>query len=160
LFDSNCWRLGIPTPEAFSMMRLRILAAVAAMGLVGSVDVPGAAAQAVGFFHMPSTVGQYFGYGYGPGHHAPMVCTAAQRPDRMQRMAYAPPCAMPLGPMAYEPIGCYGGACPSCATAPFAATHPAPPAGVAPAAAYLTPMRPAPPVTPPVAMRPTPFGWR
>jgi hypothetical protein len=148
-------------------MRLRcgLIAIAVVMACAAAGD---ASAQAIGLYHMPSTVPQYFGWGYGAGHHAPLVCTAAQRPGRSARIAKAPPCYGPLGPAVYEPIGCYGG---SCSTAPHAnagpvllhpqitATPVAPQTPrVAPATA-MVPM-PGPRHSPPMALRPTPFGWR
>jgi hypothetical protein len=147
---------------------MRIRSGLYAIALVMACAAADASAQAIGVYHMPSTVPQYLGWGYGAGHHAPMVCSAAQRPDRSTRLAKAQPCYGPLGPACYEPIGCYGG---GCCMAPHASAGPAllrpqvtatpiaPPAPrVAPATA-IAPM-PGPRHSPPMAMRPTPFGWR
>ena len=67
--------------------------------------------QSFGCAHLPSTVVQYLGYGYGAGHHLPIVKTPWQHPQRAQRMAFAPPQCGPLGPAPYEIYGCYGGQC-------------------------------------------------
>ena len=37
------------------------------------VAATGRSAQAVGYWNLPGTYCQYFGYGNGPGHHVPMV---------------------------------------------------------------------------------------
>lgn len=121
-----------------------------------------ASAQAFGAYHMPSTFPQYLGWGYGAGHHAPMICTPAQRPARSPRIAKASPCYGPLGPACYEPLGCHGAPCgpagPALMHPPVSATPVAPPPRVAPATAIAP--TPGPRHSPPMAMRPTPFGWR
>lgn len=114
-----------------------------------------AEAQALGFFHMPSTAAQYMGWGYGAGHHAPIVCTPAQRPSRAPRIASPGPCVGPLGPAPYEPIGCYGDSCSTCAVGASYMQG----AGMTPAQPVPRPL-PTAPTSPPVAMRPVPFGWR
>jgi hypothetical protein len=148
-------------------MRLRCDVIAIALLLACPADARHASAQAIGLYHMPSTVAQYLGYGYGAGRHAPIVCTAAQRPARSPRIAKAPPCYGPLGPACYEPIGCYGAPCspvgpllqPPIEMMPMTATPIAPPTPrVAPATA-VAPLS-GPRHSPPVAMRPTPFGWR
>ena len=60
---------------------------------------------------MPSRVAQYFGYGYGAGHHAPIVRTPGQHPEHIPRYARVPRSYGPLYPAPYAPIGCYGEAC-------------------------------------------------
>jgi hypothetical protein len=102
-----------------------------------------AVAESIGFLHMPSTVAQYLGYGYGAGHHVPIVRTPAQRPAPIPRRAAPPPCYGPLYPAAYAPIGCYDSSC-SCLQLgpPMAEPMPAE-------------------VPPPSAYRPgAPYGWR
>jgi hypothetical protein len=106
-----------------------------------------AGAQSVGCFGMPSRVSQDLGYGYGAGHHAPMVRTWGQHPERVPRRVWAPAAEGPLYPAAYGPIGCYGEACP---TAP--APHPALPAPH-PALPAPEPV-PVPAPTPPPAVLP------
>lgn len=144
-------------------MRLRCGLFAIALVLACAAGARDASGQAIGLYHLPSTVPQYLGWGYGAGHHAPMICSPAQRPERSPRIAKSPPCYGPLGPACYEPIGCYGAPCggagpvlmhPQLTAAPVAPS--APP--VAPATA-LAPM-PGPRHSPPMAMRPTPFGWR
>jgi hypothetical protein len=83
--------------------------------------------QSVGCARMPSTWAQYLGWGYGAGHHAPMVRTPWQHPDRVQRMAFAPPQCGPLAPAPYEIQGCYGGHCGEPTMNGFPATPHAPP---------------------------------
>ena len=130
------------------MGRTRILltAMFAAAALVMAAPASG---QTIGFFKMPSTVPQYLGWGYGAGHQAPIVKTPAMRPARMQRMVLHRAYYGPLWSADYEPIGCYGGPCSSCEP-DFAAPVP-PVARQLPAPAA---------VAPPVALRPTPYGWR
>jgi hypothetical protein len=89
-----------------------------------------ASAQSLGFMALPSTVPQFFGFGYGAGHHTSIVRTPAQQPPRMDRCMKAPACYGPLYPEPYAPIGCYGGACHGpnagmpCAAAPAPGTVP------------------------------------
>lgn len=109
---------------------LRTLLSVGVIG-AGLVAASTARAQAIGRMRMPSTVPQYFAVGYGAGHHAPLVRTPAQHPERIRRTTYVPACYGPLGPAGYEPIGCYGGTCYSAPTAP--APAPAPAGAFAPA---------------------------
>jgi len=44
-------------------------------------------AQSMGRWHIPSTPAQFFGYGYGPGHQAPMVRARGYRPLHVPRLA-------------------------------------------------------------------------
>ena len=70
-----------------------------------------AAAWLPGFPPMPSTCAQWWGYGYGPGHHAPMLHTPGAAPARGPRnIRDRSGCALTY-PAPYAPIGCYGGAC-------------------------------------------------
>jgi hypothetical protein len=101
-----------------------------------------AAAESIGCMKMPSTVAQFLGYGYGAGHHVPIVRTPAHHPAPTPRRVVAPPCYGPLYPAAYAPIGCYDSSC-SCMQLgpPMAAPMPASPG--------------------PSAYHPaTPYGWR
>jgi hypothetical protein len=79
-------------------------------GVTWSTESP-CFAQSIGCYHMPSTVAQYVGWCYGAGHHAPLVKTPWQHPDRVNRTTFAPPYCGPLGPAPYEIYGCYGGQC-------------------------------------------------
>lgn len=70
-----------------------------------------AAAWFPGFPPMPSTRAQWWGYGYGPGHHAPMLHTPGAAPAGGPRNIHDHGgCALTY-PAPYAPIGCYGGAC-------------------------------------------------
>lgn len=90
----------------------RVVQAVIGGALVWALVAGGrASAQSLGFMALPSTVPQYLGYGYGAGHHVPIVRTPQQRPDRMDRRTVAPPCCGPLCPQPYMPVGCYGPGC-------------------------------------------------
>ncbi len=51
--------------------------------------------QSLGRWRMPSTPAQFFGYGYGPGHHAPMVRMPCQRPAYVNRTVVVPTCRQP-----------------------------------------------------------------
>lgn len=84
---------------------------IAVLAVGGAALASAAAAQSIGCMRMPSTLAQYVGCGYGAGHHAPIVRTPLQRPERMQRMMIVAPCEGPFQPAAYAPIGCYGGVC-------------------------------------------------
>lgn len=143
---------------------------VAALTSGAALAASTAGAQSRGYMRMPSTFAQYVGCGYGAGHHAPIVRTPLQRPDRVQRVMLVAPCEGLMPPAGYAPIGCYGGACgahdaweypepsavmmtPQMAAPPLPAAAPAPPAGAAGA-----PL----PVPPPAATMPTPdrAAWR
>jgi hypothetical protein len=149
----------------------RFVRAAVICGAFGAAIViaPAAHAQSFGCMRMPSTLGQYFGYGYGAGHHAPIVRTPGVRPDRVQRMAISPAACGPLGPAPYEVVGCYGGTCEGVYGAgPYLGA----PAGMQPTAPMMVPVPadqyapqmqspvpmqgPAagPMMTPPMAMRP------
>jgi hypothetical protein len=97
---------------------LKLSVGVLVAGAALAATAPRAAAESIGFMHMPSTVAQFLGYGYGAGHHAPIVRTPAQRPAPTPRRAAPPPCYGPLYPAAYAPIGCYDCGC-------YGAPHPA-----------------------------------
>jgi hypothetical protein len=128
-----------------SRTRISLIALATGMMMLAASQASG---QSLGFLKLPSTVPQYLGWGYGAGHHAPIVKTPAMRPPRMQRMTYYPAYCGPLWPADYEPIGCYGGACPTCE---LGVAAPIPPVA----------RQAAPPFAPPpVALRPTPYGWR
>ncbi len=90
----------------FGKVAMAVVVAGAALACAERVQ-----AQSWGFMHLPSTTPQYLGYGYGAGHHAPIVKTPAQRPPRMQRWMRVPACYGSLAPAAYAPMGCYGGSC-------------------------------------------------
>jgi hypothetical protein len=90
----------------------------------------GASAQSFGFYSMPSRVSQYLGYGYGAGHHAPIVKTPGQHPVRVPRHVKAPAACGPLYAAPVAPIGCNGESCypaavQNYAPGPFMAPEPA-----------------------------------
>jgi hypothetical protein len=65
-------------------------------------------ARAPGFPPMPSSWAQWWGYGYGPGHHAPIHTTPKRdAPDRGPRYIRTDACSL-CYPEAYAPVGCYG----------------------------------------------------
>ncbi|HMP05594.1 MAG TPA: hypothetical protein PJ982_04525 [Lacipirellulaceae bacterium] len=70
-----------------------------------------ARAQALGCLALPSTVPQYLGYGYGAGHHAPIVRTPSQLPHRGVRRVKLPACYGPLAPLEPMPTACGQGGC-------------------------------------------------
>lgn len=45
-----------------------------------------------GRWNMPSTPAQYFGYGYGPGHHAPALRMPCCQPMDGPRVVFTPDC--------------------------------------------------------------------
>jgi hypothetical protein len=49
-----------------------------------------------GRWNMPSTPAQYWGYGYGPGHHAPMLRMPCCRPPCLPRLEFTSDCPVPL----------------------------------------------------------------
>lgn len=108
-----------------------LLAAAAAAAAVS----PDASAQSIGFYSMPSRFTQYLGYGYGAGHHAPIVRTRGQHPDRIPRRVRGSAECGPLYAAPSAPIGCYGDAC-YAAPAPYSA--PAPHEAPTPAAAPMS----------------------
>lgn len=82
-----------------------------------------ACAQSFGRWHMPSTTAQFFGFCYGPGHHAPMVRVPHYQPMHTQRFEFQPAscqqCARPAQHLAwtaspnasYQNGGCSGPGC-------------------------------------------------
>lgn len=77
--------------------------ATAAWGLTGAAD---ARAQGLGWTTSPSTFWQRVGYGFGAGHHAPIVRTPMQEPPRQPRKTVAPSCYGQLGPSPLMMTGC------------------------------------------------------
>jgi hypothetical protein len=122
-----------------------------------------ASAQSLGSMALPSTFPQFIGYGYGAGHHAPIVRTPGQQPPRMDRRMKAPACYGPLCPEPYAPMGCYGGACygPTVGMPPCAAAAPRTVPHSAPLSSGFVPKRPLPPpaaLQPPQMYGPVPTG--
>ena len=70
----------------------------------------GGSACASSWGRTPSRLGQFFGYGYGAGHHAPIV-HASYKPLHVPRTTQIPEGYGPLGPAPYEVLGCYGQSC-------------------------------------------------
>lgn len=70
-----------------------------------------------GCHDLPSGPAQFFGYGYGPGYHAPIVKAPCHRPPHTTRYVSVP-CypAAPYGPPCAGVTGCLTptGACPRC----------------------------------------------
>ena len=66
-------------------------------------------AQSIGYWHLPSTVPQYCGFGCGPGHHVPMIRTHGCEALLVPRRVHTHCC--PSGGMAY--CGGFGGSCES-----------------------------------------------
>ena len=96
---------------------VRSLLLATALGVVSH----SAAAQSFGFYSMPSRFTQYLGYGYGAGHHAPIVKSPNQHPPRVPKHVRAPEMCGPLYVAPYAPIGCYGETCyPAAAQLPVA----------------------------------------
>lgn len=144
---------------------VRLVRAAVICGAFGAALMlaPEARAQSFGCMRMPSTAAQYLGYGYGAGHHAPIVRTPGVRPERVHRMAISPARCGPLGAAPYEMVGCYGGACQggyvdgAYLSAPAGAPS-APPMMVPVPADQYAPQMPGPAMGPPMAMRP-PVGY-
>lgn len=62
------------------------LVALLALSLMQSASL----AKGTGLWRLPSSTAQYFGYGYGPGHHAPMIRSPGYRPPQVQRLKFIP----------------------------------------------------------------------
>jgi hypothetical protein len=106
------------------MVRLRahlMAAVVVGLSLGGAAEV---IAESLGRASMPSTLAQYFGYGYGAGRHAPIVRTPGMHGPHVSRNVRVPRSAGPLYPAAYEPLRCYGEACYGDAAMPAVAPQP------------------------------------
>ena len=117
--------------KVLSMKRVQSIA----LGLLAAIAATAsseASAQSFGFYSMPSRVSQYLGYGYGAGHHAPIVRTPGQHPPRVPRHAKAPAACGPLYAAPVAPIGCTGE---SCYPAPVPNYAPGPTMAPAPAVA-------------------------
>jgi hypothetical protein len=70
-----------------------------------------AGAQSLGHYHLPSTVLQYSGHGFGAGYHAPMIRPTHCHPPRLQRYVRVPGCGPCEGlPMENFPT-CRGAGC-------------------------------------------------
>ena len=69
------------------------------------------AAESIGRASMPSSVAQYFGYGYGAGRHVAIVRTPGMHGPHVPRNVRVPRYVGPLYPAPYAPVRCYGEAC-------------------------------------------------
>jgi hypothetical protein len=107
---------------------------------------------------LPSTTAQYLGYGYGAGHHAPLVRTPGQRPAYTPRRVAHPAVYGPLWPADYQYIRC-NGECESCGVPMQPMPAMQPPALAAPMSP-LPMYAPAPQLAPPMAQQAAPGVWR
>jgi len=82
--------------------------------------IDAARAQAYGPWRIPSTSAQFFGYGFGAGHHAPIVRSLGGCPPRIARVAFVPAsqsfitsaCAFEsFNEAIRHPVGCSNGLC-------------------------------------------------
>ncbi|RIK75337.1 MAG: hypothetical protein DCC67_15435 [Planctomycetota bacterium] len=115
---------------------------VAAGIAIGSALTAGAGlarAESCGLYHMPSRFSQYLGWGYGAGHHVPIVKTPAHARPWASPCAFPAAVSPPLYPVAYQPLRCsheaYYGAALLPAGATIAGSAPATTVSPAPAAA-------------------------
>jgi hypothetical protein len=82
-----------------------------AIGIAVVATAANVRAESLGRASMPSTVAQYFGYGYGAGRHAPLVRTPGMHGPHVPRNVRVPRYAGPLYPAPYSSVRCYGEAC-------------------------------------------------
>lgn len=68
----------------------RLLESALVVLLVSSFIDSTTLAKGTGLWRLPSSTAQYFGYGYGPGHHAPMIRSPGYRPPQVQRLKFIP----------------------------------------------------------------------
>jgi len=82
--------------------------------------IDAARAQAYGPWRIPSTAAQFFGFGFGAGHHAPIVRSLGGCPPRIARVAFVPAnqsfitsaCAFEsFNEAIRHPVGCRNGLC-------------------------------------------------
>lgn len=106
------------------MFGLRLTAA----SLFALLSVGELQAQDCGLWNVPGTTGQFFGHGFGAGHHAPMVRAPSRKPPYVPRVAldrsysrqrYS---ACTYAPQPVYHAGCYqgGGHCATCSGQPMA----------------------------------------
>lgn len=69
-------------------MRIYLLFSAAALLVCLSSGI--CEGQSIGRWRLPSTPAQYCGYGYGPGHHVPMIRKPHCQPLYVPRLAVAP----------------------------------------------------------------------
>jgi len=82
-----------------SICRLNYVAVVLVCLTVGTAE-----GQSLGIWRLPSTPAQFFGFGYGPGRHAPMVRMPCHTPMSVQRLEIVHP---QVG-QGYCEVGCAG----------------------------------------------------
>lgn len=141
---------------------------LSAIFLAASACMQSAQAQDCGLWNVPGNTGQFFGHGFGAGHHAPMVRAPRRHPHHVPRVAVdlsrtRRSAGYPIrhGHTGYQmPASCQSGACATYALPVHHSVHQmAPPSrrvqpmGMTP----TTPMPGAPAATPPaVPMIPPP----
>jgi hypothetical protein len=114
-------------------MRLQQAALLAvALAVLAVEPAAEVGAESIGRASMPSSVAQYFGYGYGAGRHAAIVRTPGMHGPHMPRNVRVPRYVGPLYPAPYAPVRCYGEACYPTET-PAAVPEPVPMPDVMPA---------------------------
>lgn len=133
-----------PTPNwaalRFRVMTMRLRrAALSAVTVLAIATAANVSAESLGRASMPSSVAQYFGYGYGAGRHAPLVRTPGMHGPHVPRNVRVPRYVGPLYPAPYAPVRCYGEACygaePTAVPEPTAMPEPAGPTEALPAPA-------------------------
>ena len=88
-----CWHGSITVVSAFLIHgRVKIMVRILAVGCLffASTSAGVAVAQSLGHYHLPSTVLQYSGHGFGAGYHAPMIRPGHCHPPRQQRYVRVP----------------------------------------------------------------------
>ena len=70
------------------MVTMRLSQLICVPLLLLGLAATSAQAQSIGRWNLPSTTAQYFGCGYGPGHHAPMVRMPCCAPMKVQRLEF------------------------------------------------------------------------
>lgn len=98
--------VGLGAMSTRTQLAASLFAVAATLSLAGE-----AAAWLPGFPPMPSNCAQWWGYGYGPGQHAPMLRTPGAEPERESRYVRMPRGCGLAYPAPYAPIGCYGNGC-------------------------------------------------
>jgi len=69
---------------------MRLFRATLAVVLLAGFAAGTARGQSLGRFRMPSTIAQFVGVGYGPGHHAPIVRPQCYQPIQVPRFVEVP----------------------------------------------------------------------
>jgi hypothetical protein len=76
-------------------MRCRgLMFGIVLLAVGGWFSILAAPSHAIGYYNLPGNCCQWWGYGYGPGYHAPMVLGPVTHDgswhDRVIRLPYAP----------------------------------------------------------------------